>query len=107
MASTLEDRDSNEKFNQQVVFVCTESVQEMKSWLRRSNIERTLPTFSDPEMKFLSAYELIGSDVDYRWSMSMLVFDTDGKKPKVFRDVDPTHASQMVLKLMNEYESKS
>lgn len=108
MTSTLEDQDNNEKFNQQVIFVCAESVQEMKSWLRRSNIESSLRIFSDPEMKFLSAYEVVGGDdTDYRWSMSMLVFDTDGKKPKVIRDVDPSHASQMALKLMKEYESKS
>ena len=107
LSSALDDRDSNGKYNDQVMFVCTESVKEMKSWLRRSNIERPLRVFSDPEMKFLSAYDLIGSETDYRWSMSMLVFDTDGKKPKVFRDVDPTYASQMALQHMEEYESKS
>lgn len=108
MKSELEGRDSNEKYNQQVVFVCTDNVQEMKSWLRRSNIEPTFPIFSDPEMKFLSAYGLIGSkDIQYQWSMSMLVFDTDGKKPKIFRDIDPYHAPQMALNVMNEYESES
>ena len=106
LTSTLEDQD-NEKYNQQVAFVCAESVQEMKSWLQRSNVESSLRIFSDPEMKFMTAYEVVGSDTDYRWSMSMLVFDTDGKKPKLFRDVDPSHASQMALKLMKEYDSKS
>ena len=106
MSSALNDRDSNDKYNEQVMFVCTETVKEMKSWLRRSKIDRPLRVFSDPEMKFLSSYDLIGSDTDYRWSMSMLVFDTDGNL-QVFRDVDPTHASQMALQHMDEYESKS
>jgi hypothetical protein len=107
LTSTLDVNDE-EKFTQQVAFVCAENVPELKSWLRRSEVQSRLRMFSDPELKFMTAYGLVGGDdADYRWSMSMLVFDTNGTKPKVIRDVDPSHASQMALKAMKEHQAKT
>ena len=108
MTSTLEEQYESEKYSQQVAFVCAESVQEMKAWLKRSNVESPLRIFSDPELKFMNAYEVVGGDDnDFRWSMSMMTFDTDGKKPKILHDVDPSRASQMALESMQESSSSN
>lgn len=54
----------------------------------------------------MTAYDLAGNELDSRWTMSMLVFDTDGKNPDVKKSVDPTHATQMTIEVMREYEDK-
>jgi hypothetical protein len=38
--------------------------------------------------------------------MSMLVFDNDGGKPNVVKNVDPSHATQMALEAMKDNASK-
>ncbi|KAG7359636.1 AhpC/TSA family protein [Nitzschia inconspicua] len=98
--------EQSDKFWKQVVFVTVDSVPEMRSWIQRTNISTSIRIFCDPDLKFMTAYGLTVKELDSRWSMSLLVFDTDGRKPETVRNVDPSHAAQMALKVMKEYEPK-
>lgn len=87
---------------------------------------------SDPQLAFMSRYSIIqgGStsttsiDMDtddrksdrgvtattnnnYRWSMSMLVFDTDGAIVQFERNVDPAHCMELVSKTLQQKYSTS
>jgi hypothetical protein len=59
-------------------------------WLQRSKVSTFLRILSDPDLSFMTAYNLIGNDTDSRWSMSMLIFDSDGGKPQVVKKMDPS-----------------
>jgi hypothetical protein len=69
---------------------------------------------SDPTLSFMSSYGIIGcgdedddatAAADYRWSMSMLVFDTNGDTVQFERDVDPSHCTELVTKTIREVKS--
>ncbi|KAG7353470.1 hypothetical protein IV203_002825 [Nitzschia inconspicua] len=99
-------REQSDKFWKQVSFVTVDSVPEMRSWIQRTKISTSIRIFCDPDLKFMTAYGLTGKELDSRWSMSLLVFDTDGQKPETVRNVDPSHATQMALEVMKEHEPK-
>lgn len=75
-------------------------------WLQRSKVSTSIRILSDPELKFMTAYDLSGNEMDSRWSVSMLIFNTDGTRPDAVRNVDPSHATQLTLEAMKEYASK-
>lgn len=78
----------------------------LNRWLQRSKVTTSLRIFSDPELKFMTAYDLTGNASDSRWSMSMLVFGSDGTRPEVIKNMDPPHATQMALEAMKDSASK-
>jgi hypothetical protein len=89
------------------------------SWLTRNGLLVSLTSnkiriLSDPQLSFMSSYGIIGGGgdededatataaADYRWSMSMLVFDTNGDTVQFERDVDPSHCNELVTKTIRE-----
>ena len=88
------------------------------SWLKRNGIDSATATatatstskvriFSDPQLSFMASYEIIGDDIDHRWSMTMLVFDTNGDILRVERDVDPSRSNQLVSSTIRELSNSS
>ena len=89
------------------------------SWLTRNGLLAPLTSnkiriLSDPQLSFMSSYGIIGGGddededatataaADYRWSMSMLVFDTNGDTVQFERDVDPSHCTELITKTIRE-----
>jgi hypothetical protein len=48
----------------------------------------------------MTTYKVVGDESDPRWSMHLLVFDTDGTLVRLERNVDPSHATQLVRETM-------
>jgi hypothetical protein len=94
------------------------------SWLTRNGLLVSLTSnkiriLSDPQLSFMSSYGIIGGGggggdddededatataaADYRWSMCMLVFDTNGDTVQFERDVDPSHCTELITKTIRE-----
>jgi len=102
-----------------VVFITADAVSETKAWLTRNNglldslkssSNNTIRIFSDPSLSFMQNYGIIGGHVgddnasatNYHWSMSMLVFDTNGVIFQFERDVNPSDCFELVTKTIRE-----
>jgi hypothetical protein len=72
-------------------------------WLKRSKLLSPIRIFSDPELAWMSEYNVLPSeghedDGGIRpWSMAVLTFDTNGDLIQQKRNVEPSHATQLVL----------
>ena len=95
----------------EVVFVTADSVGETRSWLKRNEIDLETSSstpkiriFSDPGLSFMTSYDIIGDGIDHRWSMTMLVFDTNGDILQLERDVDPSRCNELVASTISGTE---
>jgi hypothetical protein len=74
-------------------------------WLKRSEVTTSIRIFSDPQLEFMTAYDLIDDESNHRWNISMLIFNTKGTKPRVIRDVDPSYATQLAIETIADYST--
>uniref|UniRef100_A0A7S4EQ73 Uncharacterized protein n=1 Tax=Pseudo-nitzschia australis TaxID=44445 RepID=A0A7S4EQ73_9STRA len=85
------------------------------SWLKRNDMDisatsKSKPTgptskirvCSDPRLSFMTSYEIIADDIEHRWSLTMLVFDTNGSILQSERDVDASNCNQLISKAIRD-----
>jgi hypothetical protein len=60
--------------------------------------------FSDTQLEWMKRYSVVVNDD--QWSMSILVFCTNGIIQKVLRKVDPSQAIQLVMDLVQSMEEE-
>ena len=68
------------------------------SWMHRAGVETPIRIFSDPKLEWMRMYSAVVDDE--RWSMSVLVIDTDAVIQTLERYVDPSKASQFVTDMV-------
>ena len=79
------------------------SLSNIHSWLKRNGIKPPLRIFSDPDLTWMTTYKVVGESD--RWSMAMIAFDTKGTIFRFERDIDPSHAFQMVVNTTQSIEN--
>ena len=89
----------------QVIAISSDEVRVTKSWIDRTTTQQVsdggrdedsaglLRIFSDRDWEWMRRYSAVD---DGRWSMSMMVIDSDAVIRKVTRDVDPSQACQLL-----------
>jgi len=70
----------------------------VSSWMNRAGVETPIRIFSDQNLEWMTMYSAVVDNE--RWSMSVMVFDTDGVIPHHSRQVDPSMASQLVMDIV-------
>mmetsp|Transcript_27775 Transcript_27775/g.58220 ORF Transcript_27775/g.58220 Transcript_27775/m.58220 type:complete len:376 (-) Transcript_27775:768-1895(-) len=106
---------NNNKNEIDVVFITADSVGETNAWLKRNDMDisatsKSKPTgptskirvCSDPRLSFMTSYEIIADDIEHRWSLTMLVFDTNGSILQSERDVDASNCNQLISKAIRD-----
>ena len=90
---------------QQVIAINSDEVNITKSWIDRTMTQRgddgsdtegdaaLIHVFSDRNWEWMRRYSAVD---DGRWSMSMMVIDSDAVIRRVIRDVDPSQACQLL-----------
>jgi hypothetical protein len=77
-------------------------------WMKRVGMDNTtthIQMFSDtPQLEWMKRYSAVANDE--QWSMSILVFCTNGIIQKVLRKVDPTQASELVMDLVQSLDEE-
>jgi hypothetical protein len=67
--------------------------------MRRATVVSTVGgIYSDPQLAWMQAYSTIAEDA--RWSMAMVLLDTDGVIRQVSREVDPSHACRVIVDMV-------
>ena len=87
----------------QVIAITADDVSVTQSWIGRAAPQASdgadddgnlLRMFSDKDWEWMRRYSAVD---DGRWSMSMVVIDSDAIIRRVIRDVDPSHACQLLV----------
>ena len=90
---------------QQVIAINSDEVNITKSWIDRTKTQRgddgsdtegdaaLIHVFSDRNWEWMRRYSAVDNG---RWSMSMMVIDSDAVIRRVVRDVDPSQACQLL-----------
>jgi hypothetical protein len=86
------------------IFITADSPSEIKSWRLRNQVAPSTRIFSDQALEWMTAYNIVGAE---RWSLAMIVFDTNGAIQRLERNVDPSRARQLVQVIIQENSSKS
>eukprot|EP00571_Detonula_confervacea_P000289 CAMPEP_0172330032 /NCGR_PEP_ID=MMETSP1058-20130122/61190_1 /TAXON_ID=83371 /ORGANISM="Detonula confervacea, Strain CCMP 353" /LENGTH=362 /DNA_ID=CAMNT_0013047231 /DNA_START=1933 /DNA_END=3021 /DNA_ORIENTATION=- len=81
---------------EQVIAISSDDISETNSWKNRVDVDTSIRIFSDVNWEWMRRYSAVVSDG--RWSLSIIVIDTDGVIREVIRDVEPSNASQLVAK---------
>jgi hypothetical protein len=67
--------------------------------MRRVNVVSAIGgIYSDPQLAWMQAYSTIPKDA--RWSMAMVLLDTDGVIRQVAREVEPSHACRVIVEMV-------
>jgi peroxiredoxin len=75
------------------------------SWLKRANVEdMPFQILSDPKLDWMKRYSAVAEND--RWSMSILVFGTDGVIQALRREVEPSQASQLVTTILQSMKGQ-
>ena len=90
----------------QVIAITADDVSVTQSWIDRTAPQTgddadgdgnlLLRMFSDRDWEWMRRYSAVD---DGRWSMSMVVIDSDAVIRRVIRDVDPSHACQLLAEV--------
>jgi len=92
--------------NNQVICIAADNAKQAQSWWRRipnsgsndgasSSSSSPIRLFVDPDLEWMTAYKVVGND-NSRWSLTMIVFDSNGAIRRLGRNVDPSHVVQLV-----------
>ena len=90
----------------QVIAITADDVSVTQSWIDRTAPQtgddadgdgNLLRMFSDRDWEWMRRYSAVD---DGRWSMSMVVIDSDAVIRRVIRDVDPSHVCQLLVEVI-------
>ena len=96
---------------QQVIAINSDEVNITKSWIDRTMTQggndgsdtegdaALIRIFSDRNWEWMQRYSAVD---DGRWSMSMMVIDSDAVIRRVIRDVDPSQACQLLAEAIDK-----
>lgn len=70
--------------------------------MKRAKIDTDAQICADPKLLWMTKYSVVSGDD--RWSMSLLVFDSNGVLRRHAHAVDPSHALQVVEEMIKMIE---
>jgi hypothetical protein len=69
--------------------------------MKRTDLTDTsIRVLRDPKLDFMKRYSVLTED-DPRWSLSLLVFCTDGKIQKHHKNIEPSQVQQLVTNCLD------
>lgn len=79
---------------EQVIAISSDDIADTNNWKNRVDVDTSIRIFSDRNWEWMRRYSAVVNDG--RWSLSIIVIDTNGVICEVIRDVEPSSASQLV-----------